>query len=133
MKRLLIGIMLIMSVVTAFVGCGEKDESDATESESTNTVKYFEEKLSGTFVGSNDITYIFEDGRITQQSEKDGEQTEKTGSYTISEADSDNDGENDSVSLRFTISGNSNSYTLEADGDNIVLIEGSKKTVLTKK
>ncbi|WP_124100810.1 hypothetical protein [Ruminococcus sp. Marseille-P6503] len=133
MKRLLIGITLIMTVITAFAGCGDKSESGAEESENTNTVEYFEEKLKGTFEGSNGITYIFEDGRITQQSEDDGEKTEKSGSYNISEADSDNDGENDCIALRFTVSGNSNSYTLEADGDNIVLIEGSRKTILTKK
>ena len=56
----------------------------------------------------------------------------KKGSYTITEADSDNDGENDSVSLRLTINGNSSSYTLESDGDNIILTEGNRKTTLTK-
>ena len=133
MKRLLIGIMMIMTAVTVFTGCGNKEEQSSSESENTNTVEYFQQKLNGTFAGSNDTTYIFSDGKITQQYEKDGSQAEKKGSYTITEADSDNDGENDSVSLRLTINGNSSSYTLESDGDNIILTEGNRKTTLTKK
>ena len=90
MKRLLIGIMMIMTAVTVFTGCGNKEEQSSSESENTNTVEYFQEKLNGTFAGSNDTTYIFSDGKITQQYEKDGSQAEKKGSYTITEADSDN-------------------------------------------
>lgn len=77
MKRLLIGIMMIMTAVTVFTGCGNKEEQSSSESENTNTVEYFQEKLNGTFAGSNDTTYIFSDGKITQQYEKDGSQAEK--------------------------------------------------------
>lgn len=63
MKRLLIGIMMIMTAVTVFTGCGNKEEQSSSESENTNTVEYFQEKLNGTFAGSNDTTYIFQTER----------------------------------------------------------------------
>ena len=134
MRRLLMGIMIVMTALTVFVGCGDKDSKENTDSsQDTNTVEYYQEKLSGTFVGSNDTTYTFSDGKITQQTENNGETVEKSGSYNITETDADGDGENESIALRIIISGQTSSYTLSKEGDNIVLTEGSKKTVLTKK
>lgn len=123
---------MIMTAAAVFTGCGDKESSGADDSVNTNTVEYFEKKLVGTFAGSNDTTYVFENGRVTQKTEVDGEAQEKSGSFSVGESDSDGDGENDSVSLRITINGHSSSYTLENDGDKVVMIEGSKKTTLTK-
>lgn len=133
MRRLLIGIMMIMTALTIFVGCGDKKEENAEKEKDTNTVEYYQDKLSGTFTGSNDTIYTFTDGKIKQETESNGETVEKNGSYSIAESDADGDGENESISLRTIISGQTSSYILSKEGDNIVLTEGSKKTVLTKK
>lgn len=131
MKRLLIGIMMIMTALTVFVGCGDNDNAGGDDkSTDSNTVEFYQEKLNGTFSGSNNTTYTFADGKVTQKGE---DSDEKKGSYTISESDSDGDGDNDCIAIRMTVSGHSSSYTLGVDGDNITLTEGSKKTILTKK
>ncbi len=132
MKKLLIGIMMIMTAVTIFVGCGDKksDGGGGGDGEATETVEFYQGKLDGTFSGSNDITYTFSGGKVTEQEEgKD----DKSGSFTVSEYDSDGDGEEDSIAVRITIKGNSSSYVISMDGDNVVFTEGSRKIILTKK
>lgn len=132
MKKLLNTLPLVLAAALIFSACGGgKDEGDKKEDGGKPTVESYESDLNGkTFEGSNGVTYAFADGKVTMTQEgKD----DKTGSYTVSDYDSDNDGENDKIALRITSSGKIDSFDLEGGGNEITLVSGSSKTILTKK
>lgn len=131
-KRLLVTAPLILALSLSFTACGkEKDEKTKDGEDNKPTVESYEKELSGnTYEGSNGRTYAFDDGKVTITEEgKD----DKNGSYTIDEADSDGDGVNDCIAIRITANKTSDSYNLEGSGNEIDLVSGNSKIVLTKK
>lgn len=132
LKRLwgIVPVALAAALMMTACGDGEDKEKDGGDG-GTPTAESYESDLAGnTFEGSNGVTYAFDDGKVTMSQEgKD----DKSGTYSIAEYDSDNDGENDKIALRITASGKIESFDLEGGGSEITLVSGNAKTILTKK
>lgn len=131
LKRLLGIVPVALAAALMMTACGDGEDKEKDEDGGKPTVESYESDLAGnTFEGSNGVTYAFDDGKVTMTQEgKD----DKSGTYSIAEYDSDNDGENDKIALRITASGKIESFDLEGGGSEITLMSGNTKTILTKK
>ncbi len=132
MKRFLLALLAAVTAVASFSACGKDDGKEGGgkgEEQNTETVEYYTGQIKGKFTGSNNITYDFADGKVTQVNDE-GKETK--GTFLIQEGDSDGDGENDAIALKITANGLMSTYFLSMEDGNVVLSEGSKKTILTK-
>lgn len=134
LKRLSGIVPVALAAALMMTACGDGGDKEKEKGDGDGgapTAESYESDLSGnTFEGSNGVTYAFEDGKVTiTQEGKD----DKSGTYSVAEYDSDNDGENDKIALRITASGHIDSYDLEGGGSEITLVSGNTKTILTKK